>query len=314
MKKLKRTYTRCALTAALVLLVMLIAGSIWDLPISRFLYPGHESSLGQFFAAFGELPAFALLAACGVLLIVHRAKFRPELNIVLLAFGICLTLASMFLAIHEATDNVPALPMPVALLVTVFIDALTAFALLFLTRECQTKTLLRFICTVLVVCVGIMLLINIIKVPWGRARMRLIVSTGNESYFSNWWQAGTALKKKLVADGVSSDEFRSFPSGHTACAACAMLMLLLPTLYRRLHDKEKLFMAIGAGWTLLVAFSRLRMGAHFLSDVAVSSLLTIGLGALAVWLFYFNRPFFGRIWLFFSGEAAGKKQPAQKES
>ncbi len=54
MKKLKRTYMRCALTAALVLLVMLIAGSIWDLPISKFLYPGHESSIGQFFAAFGR--------------------------------------------------------------------------------------------------------------------------------------------------------------------------------------------------------------------------------------------------------------------
>ena len=48
MKKLKRTYTRCALTASLVLLVLLVAGSIWDLPISKFLYPGHESSLGQF--------------------------------------------------------------------------------------------------------------------------------------------------------------------------------------------------------------------------------------------------------------------------
>lgn len=82
---------------------MLIAGSIWDLPISKFLYPGHESSIGQFFAAFGELPAFSLLAGCGVLLIVHRAKFRPELNIVILAFGVCLTLASIFLSVHEAT-------------------------------------------------------------------------------------------------------------------------------------------------------------------------------------------------------------------
>ena len=249
----------------------------------------------------------------GVLLIVHRAKFRPELNIVLLAFGICLTLASMFLAIHEATDNVPALPMPVALLVTVFIDALTAFALLFLTRECQTKTLLRFICTVLVVCVGIMLLINMIKVPWGRARMRLIYSTGNDTYFSNWWQAGTALKKKLVADGVSSDEFRSFPSGHTACAACSMLLILLPTLYRRLHDKEKLFMALGGVWTLVVAFSRLRMGMHFLSDVSVSSLLTIALGAVAVWLFYFNKPFFNKIWAFASGEAKPEKKLKKPE-
>ena len=92
-----------------------------------------------------------------------------------------------------------------------------------------------------------------------------------------------------------------------------MLMILVPTICRRLHDKEKLFMAIGAAWTAVVAFTRLRMGAHFLSDVCVSSLLTIGLGALAVWLFYFNRPFFGRIWLFFSGEAAGKKQPVQKK-
>ena len=57
MKKLKRTYTRCALTAALVLLVMLIAGSIWDLPISKFLYPGHESSI---------LRAIAMTCCCSV--------------------------------------------------------------------------------------------------------------------------------------------------------------------------------------------------------------------------------------------------------
>ena len=292
MKKLKRTYTRCALTASLVLLVLLVAGSIWDLPISKFLYPGHESSLGQFFAAFGELPAFSLLAGCGVLLIVHRAKFRSELNVILLAFGVCLTLASMFLAVHEATDNVSALPMAVALLVTVFIDALTAFALLFLTRECQTKTILRFVCTVIVVCVGIMLLINIIKVPWGRARMRLIYATGNDTY---------------------SDEFRSFPSGHTACAACSMLLILLPTLYRRLHNKEKLFMAIGGVWTLAVAVSRLRMGMHFLSDVSVSSLLTIALGAVAVWLFYFNKSFFNKIWAFASGDPKPAKKPGTPE-
>lgn len=314
MKKLKRTYLRCAGIAAAVLLILLIAGSIWDLQISKFLYPGHESSLGQFFAAFGELPAFALLAGCGVLLIVHRVKFRPELHVILLAFGICLTLASMFLSVHEATDNVQALPTAVALLVTVFVDALMAFALLFLTKDCQTKTILRFVCTVIFVCVGIMLLINIVKVPWGRARMRLIYATGNETYFSNWWQAGTALKKKLVADGVSSDEFRSFPSGHTACAACSMLLILLPTLYRRLHDKEKLFMAIGAAWTAAVALSRLWMGAHFLSDVCVSALLAIILGAVAVWLFYFNRSFFNRIWTFVSNESPARtkeKNPSE---
>ena len=61
----------------------------------------------SFLPPLANCPAFSLLAGCGVLLIVHRAKFRPELNVILLAFGVCLTLASMFLAVHEATDNVP---------------------------------------------------------------------------------------------------------------------------------------------------------------------------------------------------------------
>lgn len=304
MKKLKRTYTRCAVITALILLALLIAGSFADLPISRFLYPGHESSFGQFFAAFGELPAFALLSACGVLLIVKRTSFREELHSLLLLFGICLTAGSVLLSVHEATDNVEALPTMAALLVCVFVCALAAFALLVLTRSCPAKTLLRFLCTVIFVCVGIMLLVNLIKLPWGRARMRLIVSTRNETYFTNWWQAGTTLKKTLVAEGVSSDEFRSFPSGHTACACCAMLLILLPTVCRRLHDREALLLGAGALWATLVAFTRLRMGAHFLSDVSVSALLTLLLGTIAVRLFYFNRPFFQKIWAFASGEGS----------
>ncbi len=313
MKQLKRTYRRFAIVTGLVLLALLVTGSLADLPISRFLYPGHESSFGQFFAAFGELPAFSLLCACGVLLIVRRTGLREQLRTLLLVFGVCLIAGSVFLSVHEATDNVPALPTLVALLVTVFFHALLSAVLLLLTRNCPTKTLLRFVCTAVCVCVGIMLLINIIKLPWGRARMRLIASTGNETYFSQWWQAGTSLKKQLVAEGVSSDEFRSFPSGHTACAACAMLLLLLPTVCRRLQGKERWFIALGALWTALVAFSRLRMGAHFLSDVTVSTALTLALGALAVRLFYFDKTFFQKLWRFACGEQSAEKpeQPPQ---
>lgn len=68
-----------------------------------------------------------------------------------------------------------------------------------MTRECQTKTILRFVCTVIVVCVGIMLLINIIKVPWGRARMRLIYATGNDIYFSNWWAGRVQRSRKSLS-------------------------------------------------------------------------------------------------------------------
>ena len=39
MKKLKQTYLRSGRVIGAVLLLLMIVGSIWDLPISKFLYP-----------------------------------------------------------------------------------------------------------------------------------------------------------------------------------------------------------------------------------------------------------------------------------
>lgn len=306
MKKLKQTYLRSARAVGAVLLLLMIAGSIWDLQISKFLYPGHESSFGQLFAAFGELPAFLAMTSAGVLLFVNRTRLRRSWNMLFLAASAVLVLGGLVLSVHEATDNVPAMPLWVAALVTVFMAALCAVLLLLLTEGCQTKTLLRFICVLAFVSIVTMLLINIIKVPWGRPRMRLLVSTGNESYFQPWWKLGGSLKSRLVAEGISSDEFRSFPSGHTGCAACVMLAILLPTLGKRLRGKERLCLCLGLGWTLLVAVSRLMMGAHFLTDVTAATLLTLGVSVLGIWLFYFNGRFFRLIWGLVSEPSSNK--------
>ena len=51
MKQLKRSYVRSARLLFALLLACMIAGSIYDFQISSFLYPGKESSFGQFFAA-----------------------------------------------------------------------------------------------------------------------------------------------------------------------------------------------------------------------------------------------------------------------
>ena len=296
MKQLKRSYLRSARFLFVLLLALMVLGSFYDFQISSVLYPGKESSFGQFFAAFGELPAFLALICAGVLLFRHRGCLRKDWNILFLIAAFGLVLGGIFLSVHEATDNVPAMPAWVPLLVTVFFSAICAGALLLATSGAPGKTVIRFVLTLVFVCVGTMLLINIIKVPWGRARMRLIASTGNASYFTPWWKAGSSLKNQLVAEGVSSDEFRSFPSGHTACAACAMLVALLPTVAKRFRGKEKKLSLFGALWTAIVAFSRICMGAHFLTDVAMAWLVTLGLTVLGVYLFYFNKKFFQFVW------------------
>ena len=296
MKQLKRSYSRSARLLLVLLLLLMIVGSVYDFEISSALYPGKESSFGQFFAAFGELPAFLALICAGVLLFRHRGCLRRDWNALFLVAAAGLVLGGIFLSVHEATDNVPAMPSWVPLLVTVFLAVICSAALLLVTSGAQGKTVIRFVLTLIFVCVGTMVLINIIKVPWGRARMRLIASTGNASYFTPWWKAGSALKDQLVAEGVSSDEFRSFPSGHTACAACAMLLVLLPTVSKRFRGKEKRMGLLGCLWTLIVAFSRICMGAHFLTDVTMAWLVTFALTVLGVYLFYFNKKFFQLIW------------------
>ena len=210
MKKLKRTYRRCALVVLAVLVILMVVGSFLDLQISKLLYPGHESSLGQFFAAFGELPAFLCFTCAGVLLFLIRGRLRRDWNVLFLIISALLVAFGLVMNIREACDNVPALPAWVAILVTVFAAAVAGAGVVLLTRQCPAKTVLRFLLTLVFVSFVTMVLINVIKIPWSRARMRLLVSTGNDTYFMPWWQLGGALKQRLVGEGISPDEFRYF--------------------------------------------------------------------------------------------------------
>ena len=307
MKKLKRTYRRCALVVLAVLVILMVVGSFLDLQISKLLYPGHESSLGQFFAAFGELPAFLCFTCAGVLLFLIRGRLRRDWNVLFLIISALLVAFGLVMNIREACDNVPALPAWVAILVTVFATAVAGAGVVLLTRQCPAKTVLRFLLTLVFVSFVTMVLINVIKIPWSRARMRLLVSTGNDTYFMPWWQLGGALKQRLVGEGISPDEFRSFPSGHTACAACAMLAILLPALKKQWHDKERVCLIVGAVWTLLVAVSRIWMGAHYLTDVTMACLIVLGVSVLGIYLFYFNQKLFRKIWTLLAEPAKARQ-------
>ena len=146
--------------------------------------------------------AFLALTCAGSLLLVYRERINPAWSALIAACGAALIVMGLVLCVHEATDNVPALPMWVALLVALFMAAITAAGIVYYARGASAKTVVRFVLTLTVVAIGTMLLINIVKVPWGRARMRLITLTGNDSYFSPWWKAGSELKKKLVPVGT----------------------------------------------------------------------------------------------------------------
>jgi membrane-associated phospholipid phosphatase len=102
----------------------------------------------------------------------------------------------------------------------------------------------------------------------------------------------TTLIKNLVgrprpqfADGGAHLQSLSFPSGHSSGIATAVvvgLVLAWPLLPGR---RRRLWVALGAVLIVVVGFSRLWLGVHYLSDVVAGWSLGIAWSLLTAWLF-----------------------------
>lgn len=257
---------RLFLGTASLLLVMMAAGSVWDYSISQAAY-NPDSPFGLFFAAFGEYPAALGFAAAGSMLLSARNREKHLTGVLQIIAGCWFIFSGAAMASILPTNylHIPAgLSAGIGLVCT----GLTVWGTLRLCRTSDRRTVIRIAAVFLLVIFADILVVNLIKIPWGRARMRLVASD-SRAYFMPWWQAGTGLRDTLVAAGVAADEFKSFPSGHTANASSLMLLCLLPRLSPKLADKQNLLFFIALAWTVLVAVSRIVMGAHYLTDTTV---------------------------------------------
>lgn len=272
---------RVLLTAAAVLLVMLAVGSFADYPISLALYHP-DNPLAGLLAGFGEYPAALGLSAAGAMLLSARNR-EKRLTGVLQTIAGCLSI--LFGGTMAAVLPTGYLDIPVwlAALIGVGCTGLTVWGMLLLCRGADRGIVLRTAGAFLLVIFADILVVNLIKIPWGRARMRLVASDAR-AYFMPWWQPGAELRDALVAAGVAAEEFKSFPSGHSANSSCLMLLALLPLLRPQWERRQTALFCAGFGWALAVAVSRIVMGAHYLSDTAVG--LAVGLAAAVCHLLF----------------------------
>lgn len=171
------------------------------------------------------------------------------------------------------------IPVWLAALIGVGCTGLTVWGVLLLCRDADRGIVLRVAAVFLLVIFADILVVNLVKIPWGRARMRLVASDAR-AYFMPWWQPGTELRDTLVAAGIAAEEFKSFSSGHSANSSSLMLLSLLPVLRPQWKHRQAVLFCVGFGWALAVAVSRIVMGAHYLSDTAVG--FAVGEAALVI--------------------------------
>lgn len=269
---------RQTLYGAIVVAAALIAlGSFVDYPLSSALYDA-SNPFALFFAAYGAIPAPLGCVAAGTLLVCGRDRAKAVPGALQTAGGILLLLAGTGLACL-----LPAVYLPVSPAVLAVVGLVLCVGTILIVRRlakgADRAVILRVALAILLVILCELAVVNLIKVCWGRPRMRLVASHP-EAYFFPWWQRGTALKESLLAAGVAADEFKSFPSAHTANAATMLLLGLAPCLKPRLLPYRKGLVAFGFVWTAVVALSRILLGAHYLTDTAVGFLI----GFLSVYL------------------------------
>ena len=255
-----------------VLVALMLTGSVLDYAISQNLY-SPSNGFGIFFAAFGEAPAFLVWVAAGTLLIRHRNRERRPIGVLqIVAGGVLITLATAAVAFMPSRYLTEVWPVLLGVIGVVLVAG-TSVVTWRASRETDRRLAIRVALVLFFVPFLEMLIVNIVKVFWERPRMRMIDETADAS-FMHWWLPGYEGKDALLAAGIEGEEFKSFPSGHAANGAVAMLLTAFVALKDSLRPRADLFLMLGFAWALLVALSRVIAGAHFLTDVTMGMAIT----------------------------------------
>jgi len=269
----------------LFLLALIGVASVCDYSISSFIYHGKGNFISTFFEAIGKLPSFIMLYLSGMLLVFHRARTSKFKNLLWLLIAGVSILGVTALLYSEVSDAVATIPS----IIIILIGFAAAFFIFRTVNFSSREDIFRFIFIVVFVCIGTMAITYILKYICARPRMSFIFN--GDVPFAHWWQFG-AIE---VSGSLPENALTSFPSGHTACAACALLLMYIP------YKKGKIYpFLIAILFTNAVAVSRLFAGAHFLSDVVFSQIITVVLLLLGYLFFYRKSAVFNLLYKLFS--------------
>jgi membrane-associated phospholipid phosphatase len=275
MKMFSLRSVACVFCATVVLMVV---GTIYDLQISTALYNA-SSPLGLFFAALGNVPV-VICAWVGVALWMVSLEGREGTSRASLIFLILVAAAGSVLAFREAYE---ALPLGLAVAAILVEIALSVAIALWVYREADRSDLTRVARIALVIIAASIIsaaVVHLIKIPWGRPRFRSVVVTEGLD-FRPWYLPGHEARDAF-AGILPSEEFKSFPSGHSAMAALACILSALTLVVPKLKERQNALLAVALVWTICVMISRIVAGAHFLTDVTMGATLSY-LSMLLAW-------------------------------
>lgn len=272
-----------------LLLIGFILGSFFDLQIDQALW-SKNNPFGLIMASFGVYPCYAGLAFIGGGLLETTMQ-RKELHILGRIFCFFLSGLAYVMAIYLCGKEWPSVNgynAPQIAWLSYLISAIVfggVYVLAFMVcRKGDQKQLFRvLICMVIIFTVALLPAGFAIKLIIHRPRYRYLVRTGAVS-FHNWWE-NCANYKQIIEDyegigiegfPITKEDFKSFPSGHSGTGMImAMFLPFFSYFFPKLKGKETILFYSGVAFGLLMMFSRMVVGAHYLTDTCMGSLIVM---------------------------------------
>lgn len=251
-------------------LLCILFGAFFDLSLSQAIAKT-TNPYGKFIESYGMGIGYCLIMVAGTLLFEGLWERRNIglriLGWFLLVLSVAATVFFFGDQLHYADDKYGYMIKGIWAFVVAFVFAALTFTLIFLTTKRDNPDYLLKIGVIIILAMLIQyLLVHFIKIPCGRPRYRYLISSYNTygDTFHAFWQ----WNPKAGHPGVSSDYFKSWPSGHSATAAIMLLIPLLHPVFRKPVSHGKGYLYLGALlYVILIMYGRVRAGAHFLSDV-----------------------------------------------
>lgn len=256
-------------------LVLLALGTFWDLPIEEALFlPGNP--VAQLFAVGAMVPIWVLVPTGAGLMFGFLLTQFPSLSrlwrvlcLGLLLFGVYGTCARMYEMV--GSRHLHGLPYGVLLWMTILLfmgaTALGAYA----SRAYPQQVFLAAFVGIAAVA-GSRFLLDHGKDLWGRQRFWTMDAP--EVQFTPWYRPQFPSGEIRAAMG---DSIKSFPSGHSMGSISVLWLSLFPAF---LCGSPKTAARWSFGLSLFALcfwcgtmLSRVILGEHFLSDVAISGIL-----------------------------------------
>ena len=272
------------LSAICVAILALIIGSFVDYQLSSAI-ASSTNGFGLFISVIAPTIGFCAFAFIGggfFALGLKQQKLWVKIVFIALAivaFGVTVNYAGKeYFGINGFADKAP---MFVGYLTAGICGLAAEIGGYFTFKDCKNdKAWIPFLCVYIVLFLVLICGITGLKSLMHRPRYRTVLDQSIVP-FHNWWQR-CANYKDYIALGISKEEFKSFPSGHTGEAAILIVVSMFAPMADDRLKKAQLPMFIGSCcFVILVGFSRILAAAHYLSDVSMGALITLVFACIA---------------------------------